>query len=77
MKNNIFQKTLALTTLGTLLFSLSSCGKEAVVVTPPREGKIVQTSLVGESFFREQIHVTGKVAASKEVALSTQATGFM
>jgi hypothetical protein len=74
MKNNIFQKTLA---LSTLLFFLSSCGKEAVIVTPPREGKIVQTSLVGESFFREQIHVTGKVAASKEVALSTQATGFM
>lgn len=51
----------------------------AVVSTtpPPKEGKIVETSTVGESIFSEQIHITGKVAAQKEVSISTQTTGFI
>lgn len=61
-----------------LALLLSSCGKEAApVITPEKEGKIIQTGIVGESLFNEQVYVTGKVAPIREITLSTQATGFI
>ncbi len=56
---------------------MSSSAKVDPITTPEKEGKIVETTVVGESLFSEQIHITGKVAAQKEVSLSTQTTGFM
>lgn len=80
--NNPMKKKLIITAL--LVFVLlviknmfSGSAPAATVTTPEKDGKIVETAVVGESLFSEQVHITGKIAAQKEVSLSTQATGFM
>ncbi len=50
---------------------------EAIAPTTTRTAKIVQTEVVGKGTFSEQVHVTGRVAADKEVTISTQWTGFI
>lgn len=47
------------------------------ITAEEKEGKIVETAVVWESLFSEQVHITGKIAPQKEVSLSTQTTGFM
>ncbi len=50
-------------------------GKEEVAITSPtRTPKIIQTEIVGKSTFTEQVHVTGRVAPTREAVVSTQGT---
>lgn len=53
-------------------------GKEEVAITSPtRTPKIIQTEIVGKSIFTEQVHVTGRVAPTREAVVSTQGTWFI
>ncbi len=53
-------------------------GKEEVAITSPtRTPKIIQTEIVGKSTFTEQVHVTGRVAPTREAVVSTQGTWFI
>lgn len=49
-----------------------SDGKTVAATPSVRVPKIVQTQLVEKTYFQEQVHVTGRVAADKEVTVSTQ-----
>lgn len=66
----------ALLVLALLIIKSVFFGTKPVVVdtTPAKTPKIIQTEIVGKSAFLEQIHVTGRVAAAREVMVSTQGT---
>lgn len=61
-----------------VIFKSFTGGKEVAEIAPPaRTPKIIQTEIVGKSTFTEQVHVTGRVAPTREAVVSTQWTGFI